>query len=403
MTDSAGRGKGKSLLLQIAALLVIALIYTGVRYLIDRGAYQRAHAAYLSGDCAAAQPVYKQILGAFRLGDLGGYEALADQERMACVPYLDAENREASGDLPGAVIAFADIVTDQAGMPLSPAASQRLNALLSQQPPASLASSAVCDRPAELVELAGLPGGGSETLPGLYDACGALYTQSGADENAYLMYRALLEDYPDHALASTAAGAVLQNVYACDTAADLGNDPLFSQRAGFLGDLYFTCGEQYSARQQFKDAARAYGLFLEAYPTDRRAEDVKSALARALIADARQSGAGEIALPEKVTGSGGATTTVVIQNDSPETVRLVFSGPVTRIEELPPCETCVKYYGDGPEYCPEKGPIGSYELPSGSYDVLVESSTDQGVIPFTGQWEMEGGEYFSCFFIVEKP
>lgn len=401
MSQTTGRGRSKSCLLQIAALLVIALGYTGVRYLLDRGAYERAHGAYLSGDCAAAQPIYNQIVGAFRLGDMGEYEQLAEQELFSCVPFLDAEAREASGDLPGALIAFGDIVQDQAGLPLERAASKRMHALFTGRSAGDLASSAVCQRPAELTGLAELPPK-DNALAGLYAACGDLYTHSGADETAYQMYHTLLAEFPDHALAPQASNALLENLFACDTAAEVSADPLFSGQDPFLSNLYLGCGERYSAANRYRDAVRVYTLFLEAYPNDARAEDVRAALARALIADARQSGAGEIALPEKVTGSGGAVTTVVIQNDSPDKVRLVFSGPVTRIEELAPCESCVKYYGDGPEFCPEQGPVGSYELPSGSYDVLVESSTDQGVIPFTGQWEMEGGEYFSCFFIVEN-
>jgi hypothetical protein len=54
-----------------------------------------------------------------------------------------------------------------------------------------------------------------------------------------------------------------------------------------------------------------------------------------------------------------------------------------------------------PLYCPEKCPLGVYEMSSGTYDVLVESIGDD-VTPFTGNWSLDGGDYHSCFFIVRS-
>jgi tetratricopeptide (TPR) repeat protein len=396
-------GKTKSCLVQMALLLLIALGYTGVRYMLDRTAYTRAHSAYLAGDCAAAAPVYNRLISTFRLGDLGGYAKLAEDEKIACAPFLDAAARETSGDLPGALIAFADIVQDQAGAPLSAAAQTRMAALITTRAPDALASAAVCAQPKGMVALAGLPADAAR-LAGLYDACGAFFTSRGSEQNAFDMYYAVLASFATHPLAEQAAAALLDNLYVCQTAAERGDDPLLRDRAGFLAALFLRCGEKYTASEDYADAARVYELFLAAYPGDPQAEEIRAALARALIADARQSGAGEIPLPEKVTGSesSGATTTVVIQNDSPEKVRLIFTGPVTRIEELGPCITCTKFYNSGPQYCPEMGPTGSYELPSGAYEVLVESVSDEGVLPFTGSWQMEGGEYYTCFFVIER-
>jgi hypothetical protein len=119
------------------------------------------------------------------------------------------------------------------------------------------------------------------------------------------------------------------------------------------------------------------------------------------VADAKASGAGEIAAPERSGSTDSASTLVVIQNDSPERLRLVFSGPEARIEELETCGACARYSLVGPAFCPEKGPIGRYTLQPGEYEVLVEAISDEGVTPFTGTWPLgEGGEYYTCFFIV---
>lgn len=46
------------------------------------------------------------------------------------------------------------------------------------------------------------------------------------------------------------------------------------------------------------DAIRLYEAFLRDYPDHRLTEAAKAALARALVADAKASGAGEIAAPD---------------------------------------------------------------------------------------------------------
>lgn len=93
---------------------------------------------------------------------------------------------------------------------------------------------------------------------------------------------------------------------------------------------------------------------------------------------------------------------VVIQNDSPERLRLVFSGSQSMIVELAACSSCTTYMFT-PFSCPEKGPVGRYSLTPGNYEVLVESISDSGVTPYTGTWELVGGdEYYSCFYIRQS-
>jgi hypothetical protein len=119
------------------------------------------------------------------------------------------------------------------------------------------------------------------------------------------------------------------------------------------------------------------------------------------VSQAQALGAGEIPAPERSGSTGSEATAVIIQNDSPEPLRIVFSGPESRVEELEACDTCTNYTGVGPLYCPELGPIGTYTLAPGAYDVVVESIGDDGTTPWTGAWELvTGDEYYSCFFVV---
>jgi hypothetical protein len=147
-----------------------------------------------------------------------------------------------------------------------------------------------------------------------------------------------------------------------------------------------------------------YQRFVTAYPNHPDFATVEAQLAKAAVAEARAAGAGEIAPPMAVgDGSGSGAAVVVIQNDSREELSLVFSGPDARFETLAPCAECEDYVGSGPEFCPELGPIGTYEVPPGTYDVVVKSISDEGVIPFTGSWELAAGEeYYSCFFLITE-
>jgi hypothetical protein len=97
------------------------------------------------------------------------------------------------------------------------------------------------------------------------------------------------------------------------------------------------------------------------------------------------------------------TATVIIQNDSPEALSMVFSGPDTRVEDLDRCEECESFTDAEPDACPEIGPVAKYELTPGAYEVVVKASSDGSVTPFRGTWTLEAGqEYSSCFYLVRS-
>lgn len=171
-----------------------------------------------------------------------------------------------------------------------------------------------------------------------------------------------------------------------------------------LPELYRACGQTYTAVGDYSGAVTVYTLFATAYPNHAAFSEVESLLAKASVAEARAAGAGEIAPPQAVgTGTGSGPAIVIIQNDSREQLSMVFSGPEARFETLELCLECEEYRGDGPEFCPELGPIGTYELPAGTYEVVVKSISDDGVIPFTGSWDLAAGEeYYSCFFLITE-
>ncbi|HWQ14038.1 MAG TPA: hypothetical protein VNL77_14655 [Roseiflexaceae bacterium] len=230
--------------------------------------------------------------------------------------------------------------------------------------------------------------------------------------DAVLGYSEVLTKYPESPLASVALTRG-QELLASGAPADLATPPLcgaldtlteqqlIAAPGETMPPLLYACGQAHEVEQAFADAVVFYDRFLSEYPEHELAGEVQAAFARATIADARASGAGELPPPQAVGGGGSGPVTVVIQNDSPETLSLVFSGPEVRVEKLEACADCEKFTGDGPSACPEQGPVGRYVLAPGTYEVVVKAISSSGVTPFRGSWTLESGqEYSSCFYLV---
>lgn len=189
----------------------------------------------------------------------------------------------------------------------------------------------------------------------------------------------------------------------CKTIDDLATQLIIAKPAETVPPLLYACGQMYEATKDYDSALAAYDRFRSTYPDHQLAGDVRQAFVRATIAQAQLLGAGTLPAPQAV-GSGsdsGGQVTVVIRNDSPEKLSMVFNGPDVRVEDLEACADCEKFTDTAPEECPGKGPIGRYVLAPGDYDVVVKASSDGGVTPFRGSWTLEGSQdYESCFYLV---
>lgn len=227
-------------------------------------------------------------------------------------------------------------------------------------------------------------------------------------------FSAILTKYPESPLSvpalsrsqeliTSAAPETLATADLCTTLDTLVEQTIINQPDASLPTLLFACGEAAENAGAYSEALVFYARFRADYPTDARAEAVEAAFVRATLAEADAFGAGALPAPQAVgaNSSGAGFATVVIQNDSPEGLQLVLSGPDVRVEELASCEACANFGDDEPEFCPEIGPVGTYTVAPGTYDVVVKASSDGSVTPFRGSWTLEAGqEYSSCFYIV---
>lgn len=203
-------------------------------------------------------------------------------------------------------------------------------------------------------------------------------------------------------LVTTSDPAELATVELCNNLDLLTQQQLIANPAETMPPMLFACGQAYENEQMFTEALIAYDRFREEYPSHSLAAEVQTAFVRATIADAEASGAGTLPAPQTIGSTGSGPVKVIIQNDSPERLTLIFNGPEVRVEELEACTDCVKFTGAGPAGCPEKGPIGEYILAPGNYDVVVKA-VGGSINPFRGSWSLEsGGEYSSCFYLVTR-
>jgi hypothetical protein len=237
---------------------------------------------------------------------------------------------------------------------------------------------------------------------------------SGSIGDAVMGYSAFYVKYnqsPLRALALTKGQELISETEAAAlTSQDLCNgidklqaQTFFTRSSETIPPLLYACGQASEQANAYADAVEFYDRFRQKYPEHELAKQVDLAFVRATIADAEASGAGELPAPQQVgDGSGsGDEVLVVIQNDSPEELNLVFSGPETRVEKLEACTECEKFAGDEPSSCPELGPVGKYRMAPGTYTVVVKAGSGSDVTPFRGSWELKGGdEYSSCFYVV---
>lgn len=193
------------------------------------------------------------------------------------------------------------------------------------------------------------------------------------------------------ALASAESCAALKTLLANNVIPDLDMN---------LPILLFGCGMLAEKQPDLPMAEYYYETALSNNANHPLAPQIKAALASLIVDQARAADAPNLPPPTPSGDAASGSTVVIIQNDSPDALRIIFSGPQPLIEELPACADCVDFITKPPA-CPEKGAIGTYTLLPGDYDVVVESIENGNVTPFRGQWQLEDGiEFYSCFFII---
>ncbi|HEU5086617.1 MAG TPA: hypothetical protein VFT99_04205, partial [Roseiflexaceae bacterium] len=156
--------------------------------------------------------------------------------------------------------------------------------------------------------------------------------------DSVLAYRDFAEKYPESPLKPIAIqqGAAVftsnppeqvANSSLCNALDNLTEAQLITSVDEQIPGLLIACGAAYEAEQDYTSAVAAYNRFRQEYPDHASAAQVEEAYVRATLAEADALGAGALPSPQAVGSSENTgTATVIIQNDSPEALSMVFSG-----------------------------------------------------------------------------
>lgn len=184
----------------------------------------------------------------------------------------------------------------------------------------------------------------------------------------------------------------------CDRIAWQGETELIPQPEAQLPELYYYCGRMYEEIGELENAGALYYVIRTDYPTHPISSLATQGLARVEISLA--SNAPTLAPPLESGTAPVGTSVYVVQNDSPERVEIILSGPETIIKEIAECSICTKLTSD-PVECPNQGPMERITLMPGDYEVLVKSAGDDEVIPYRGKWIFQDGvEYAHCYYVL---
>jgi hypothetical protein len=395
MRNRSSKSNAAGCLLFFAMIVVGGLVYSGIRFFGDNPNFKQAHAAYLAGNCSEAVPVYFDIMEKNRFVDWGELEKKSTSEKAECNRFIAAQDGGIAG-----LFQFAEENPDAYLATIAKSSAAEMLQGFTDESDLSIGLGSESCLMQEQLESSGWLTR-EDTLPLYHYYCSRLLMQQTRPEAALEHVSTLMREFPRHPLTENIWASMAESTAFCGI---LQSEEILaqnSQRADSLPDIYLACGKHYTEEDDVANALWVYEDFLANYPNHPDAAQVNQSLALLLIEEAKASGSGTIERPDSSGWAPSGVARVVIQNNSPHQLKLVFSGPDARIETLEPCPTCIDYSTVGPVYCPEEGPMETYELTPGTYEVLVEPSDEGGVIPFTGTWELQGGnEFYSCFFVV---
>ncbi|WP_086779975.1 hypothetical protein, partial [Streptomyces griseus] len=197
-------------------------------------------------------------------------------------------------------------------------------------------------------------------------------------------------------LGATASGLPAENVKSLRADADEG-----------VKDGSYACGVDQFKDRKFDAARTTLTDFARTYKSDGRVRRARDIAIAAEIADDRPA-AGKRLPPSK--RPGGARMELVISNDAPNAVEVLYTGPVTGTVTLKACAGCKRYgASDGArQACRASGrnyPKARLQLPAGEYHFLYKHGT--GVTArvdsySSGTKVQPGYTYTSCTYVIER-
>ncbi|MFF5894685.1 hypothetical protein ACFY8O_02045 [Streptomyces argenteolus] len=173
-------------------------------------------------------------------------------------------------------------------------------------------------------------------------------------------------------------------------------------------DGVYACGVDEFTHERFAEARQTLGDFADTYKDDGRRQQARNIAIAAEIAEDRPA-AGK-RLPRSGR-PGGARMELVISNDAPSGVEVLYTGPVTGKVKLKGCGGCARYSSEAAgsaKSCRANGrsyPKVRLSLPAGDYHFLYKRGSDEeaAVDNYTSGTSVKPGySYTSCTYVVEQ-
>lgn len=172
----------------------------------------------------------------------------------------------------------------------------------------------------------------------------------------------------------------------------------------------FACGTDQFKEKDFDNAIKTMTAYAKDYPESPQAAHARSIAIAAEIAD-EEPAAGKSLPPSTVPG--GSRMVMVVSNDGPGEVELLYTGPMTGKVTLKACTTCTKYPGpvlsQGKKIKACTGPSSKYPkatllLPAGDYHFLqkrASTGTSAAGDTKSSKTKIEAGySYTNCLYVT---
>ena len=149
----------------------------------------------------------------------------------------------------------------------------------------------------------------------------------GEPDSAFMFLEGILKNFPQHSITKNIYDSLTNETVFCPLTQQMSESPTFNNDVDNLANIFLDCAANYTKQSEFDLAAKIYDSFLNKFPEHPSVESVNLLLPELLIKAARASGSGTIERPNESGWAPDGIARVVIQNDSPHDLRIVFSGP----------------------------------------------------------------------------
>ncbi|MFF7180811.1 hypothetical protein [Streptomyces sp. NPDC008121] len=376
-------------------------------------------------------------------------QSLLDRLAAADALVKSAEGQSFSSvqaDYREALLTYQDLGTRRAGSRAGRLVPDRLDAYYAAVS-APYGSKNYCEAVPRLQHLRGLPstvdrallgdlaGKADEPLAHSWYACGtSRIGVAGAEATAAEQLNALLSTFPQSPHATKVETAVRESIRSreatlngsaadpCDTVTELRRvgttvdllpRPAFAALSRANGEAVgkgdFACGVRQFRDKKYTDAIGTMTEYTKQHPGSPQAAHARSIAIAAEIA-AEDAAAGKRLPP--ATAPGGARMVMVVSNDGPGEVELLYTGPVTGRVTIKACGTCKAYQGSLARNAPKikacSGPSSKYPkttitLPAGSYHLLQKrdaTGTTSPVNKSSTATIEPGYSYTNCLYVT---